>query len=234
MEEDYDYSYSAAEALPQERAAFIRRTYTHVALAVAAFALTETFFFVSGVADVFIGTLRYGGRLSWLVVLGAFMGISWIADRWARSDVSVATQYLGLAVYVVAEAFIFIPMIAIAAAYGGSETISKAGIVAIGLFLGLTGVVFLTRVDFSFLRSILAIGGMVALATIVASVIFGFTLGSLFAFIMVGFAATSILYNTSNVLNAYRPTQHVAASLTLFASIALLFWYLLSIFSSDD
>ena len=104
----------------------------------------------------------------------------------------------------------------------------------LGLFLGLTATVFLTRSDFSFLGPILAIGGFVALGFIIASAIFGFSLGSLFAFVMVAFAGTAILYNTSNVLHKYNPNQHVAASLTLFASIALLFWYILSIFSSRD
>ncbi|MEM6329409.1 MAG: permease, partial [Planctomycetota bacterium] len=32
-------------------------------------------------------------------------------------------------------------------------------------------------------------------------------------------------YDTSNVMHHYQPGQHVAASLSLFASVALLFWY---------
>ncbi|MCB1317091.1 MAG: Bax inhibitor-1 family protein, partial [Leptospiraceae bacterium] len=46
---------------------------------------------------------------------------------------------------------------------------------------------------------------------------------------MVLFASGMILYTTSNVLHHYHPTQHVAASLALFASVALLFWYILRI-----
>jgi FtsH-binding integral membrane protein len=142
---------------------------------------------------------------------------------------------LGLGLYVVAEAVIFVPMIGIAMyASGDFSVLGKAGIVTIGLFLGLTATVFLTRSDFSFLGPILAIGGFVALGFIVASAIFGFSLGSLFAFVMVAFAGTAILYNTSNVLHQFNTNQHVAASLTLFASIALLFWYILSIFSSRE
>ena len=114
------------------------------------------------------------------------------------------------------------------------DVIPKAGIVTLGLFLGITAVVFLTRTDFSFLGPIIAIGGFVALGFIVASLIFGFSLGSIFAFVMVAFAGTAILYETSNVLHRYNTNQHVAASLTLFAAIALLFWYILSIFSSRD
>jgi FtsH-binding integral membrane protein len=53
---------------------------------------------------------------------------------------------------------------------------------------------------------------------------------------MIAYAAGAILYNTSNVLHHYRPDQHVAASLALFASVALLFWYVLQlvIALSDD
>jgi hypothetical protein len=65
---------------------------------------------------------------------------------------------------------------------------------------------------------------------IVASILFGFNLGVLFASVMVVMAAASILYNTSNVLHRYHPGQHVAASLSLFASVALLFWYILRLF----
>lgn len=225
---------SAANALPEERARFIRKTYLHLAAAILAFVALEVFLFASGAAYQLMSVLRLGGSMSWLLVLGAFMGVSWLAGSWANSQTSKPMQYVGLALYVVAEAVIFIPMLFLASNFGGGDVIVKAGIVTIGLFLGITSVVFLTRTDFSFLGPIIAIGGFVALGFIVASILFGFSLGSLFAFVMVAFAGTAILYETSNVMHRYHPTQHVAASLTLFASIALLFWYILSIFSSRD
>lgn len=228
------YGQSAANAAPEARAAFIRKTYLHLAGAILAFIVLETFLFMSGAAHTIASTML-GGSFSWLIVLGAFMGVSYLAGWWANSQTSKAMQYLGLGLYVVAEAIIFVPLLYIVANFaGGGDVILKAGVVSIGLFLGLTAVVFLTRSDFSFLGPILAIGGFVALGFIVASIIFGFSLGSLFAFIMVAFAGTAILYETSNVLHKYHPTQHVAASLTLFAAIALLFWYIITIFSSRD
>ena len=226
---------SAADALPEQRARFIRNTYLMLALAILAFVVVEGFLWMSGAAVAILSVLSLGGSVGWLVVLAAFMGVSWMANRWAMSDTSNVTQMLGLGLYVVAEAVIFVPMIGIAIYASGDFTVlAKAGIVTMGLFLGLTATVFLTRSDFSFLGPILAIGGFLALGFIVASAIFGFSLGSLFAFVMVAFAGTAILYNTSNVLHQYNTNQHVAASLTLFASIALLFWYILSIFSSRD
>lgn len=226
---------TAAEAAPVERAAFIRRTYTLLALAILAFIGVEAFFFATPIAGLVASVIFSGGAIGWLLVLGLFMGVSFLANRWAVSNTSVATQYLGLGIFIIAEAIIFIPLIMVATYYSGDGSVLlKAGIVTIGLFLGITMTVFITRSDFSFLGPILAIGGFAALGFIIASAIFGFTLGTVFAFVMVAFAGTAILYETSNVLHKFNTNQHVAASLTLFASVALLFWYILSIFSSRD
>jgi FtsH-binding integral membrane protein len=224
------YNYTAAEALPQERASFIRKTYAHLAGAILLFILMETYLVVSG-AGMWIAQTMLGGNFSWLIVLGAFMGISMLAQWWANSQTSKPLQYMGLLLYTVAEAIIFLPLLFLAAIRtGGGEIIMQAGIVTLGLFAGLTAVVFLTRKDFSFLAPVLTIGGFLALGFIVASILFGFSLGNLFAFVMVAFAAGAILFDTSNVLHRYRTDQHVAASLSLFASVALLFWYILRIF----
>ena len=224
------YGNTVAEALPGERAAFIRKTYAHLAGAVLAFILLETYLIISGAGDYMARTML-GGRFSWFIDLGAFMGISMLANWWANSQTSRPLQYMGLALYVVAETVIFMPLLYLAQARtGDASLIAQAGIITGGLFAGLTAVVFLSRKDFSFLGPILAIGGFVALGFIAASLLFGFSLGNLFAFVMVIFAGGAILYDTSNILHKYRPDQHVAASLSLFASVALLFWYVLRIF----
>lgn len=226
---------SAAEALPAQRAQFIRKTYLLLAAAIMAFIVVEGFLFASGAAATIATVIFSGGMMGWLVVLGLFMGVSFLANRWATSETSRSVQYFGLGLFVIAEAVIFVPLITVATYYSGDASVLvKAGVVSLGLFLGITATVFITRSDFSFLGPILAIGGFAALGFIVASALFGFTLGNVFAFIMVAFAGTAILYETSNVLHRFNTNQHVAASLTLFASIALLFWYILSIFSSRD
>ena len=226
---------SAAEALPENRAQFIRKTYLLLAAAIVAFIVVEAFLFVSGAADMIASVMFSGGAMGWLLVLGLFMGVSFLANRWATSETSKATQLFGLGIFVVAEAVIFVPLIFMATYYAGDTSVLlKAGIVTLGLFLGITATVFITRSDFSFLGPIIAIGGFTALGFIVASAIFGFSLGTIFAFVMVAFAGTAILYETSNVLHRFNTNQHVAAALALFASIALLFWYLLTIFSSRD
>ena len=69
---------------------------------------------------------------------------------------------------------------------------------------------------------------------IVAGVIFGFELGTFFSVAMIGLAGAAILYDTSNVLHHYPEDRYVAASLELFASVALMFWYVLQLFMSRD
>ena len=224
---------SAAEASPANRAQFIRKTYLLLAAAVLAFIVVEAFLFVTGAATAIASVIFAGGSIGWLLVLGLFMLISFLANRWATSDTSKATQFFGLGIFVVAQAIIFVPLIYLVTYYAGDTSVLlKAGIVTLGLFLGITAVVFITRSDFSFLGPILVIAGFCALGFIVASALFGFSLGTVFAFVMVAFAGTAILYETSNVLHRFNTNQHVAAALALFAAVALLFWYILSIFGS--
>ena len=225
---------SAADALPVERAEFIRKTYIHLAGAIALFTVVTAYLVGSG-RGLWIAQTMLGGPYSWLVVLMLFMGVSWLAQSWARSTTSKYMQYMGLVLYTLAESVIFLPLLFLAAVKSGDlSIIVQAGVVTGGLFLGLTAVVFLTRKNFSFLGPILAVGGFVALGFIVSGIFFGFGLGSVFAFAMVAFAGGAILYQTSNILHEYRTDQPVAASLALFASVALLFWYVLTIFMRRD
>jgi len=217
-----------AEAAPEARAEFIRRTYTHLAMAILAFIGLEVIFFQSGLARSLSAAVYGAGRIGWLVVLFGFMGVSWMADKWAHSSTSLGIQYTGLSVYVLAESLIFVPILYYASLLPG-DIIPMAAIITGLLFLGLTVTAFTTRKDFSFLGPILTIGGCVALGIIVASCLFGFNLGLLFSGAMVLFAAGAILYYTSNILLHYNTEQYVAASLSLFASVALLFWYVLRI-----
>jgi FtsH-binding integral membrane protein len=175
--------------------------------------------------------LMVGTRYGWLVVLGLFMFVSYIAESWARSAVSPITQYLGLGLYVVAQSIIFVPLLYIARIYDPG-IITSAGTATLGLFGVLTAVVFITRKDFSFLRTVLVFGSFAALGLIVVAILFQFSLGPIFTYAMIALACGYILYHTSNVMHHYRIGQHVAAALALFASVALLFWYILQLFMS--
>lgn len=229
--EDYTQTYNpAAVAAPADRATFIRRTYAHVAVALGLFAFLEAALIRAGFGEAMINMLA-GSNYSWLLVMVAFMAVSWVADRWAQSDTSQGMQYVGLGLYIVAEAVIFLPLITIASIWQPGVLV-QAGVITLALVAALTAVAFITKKDFSFLGPILMIGGFVAIGVIVCSILFGFNLGTVFSSIMILFAGGSVLYSTSNIMHRYRVDQHVAASLSLFASIALLFWYVLRLLMS--
>jgi FtsH-binding integral membrane protein len=226
----------AAQADADERTTFITKTYLHLAGAIALFVILEAVLLgLPGVKELAL-SLMFRSQLGWLVVLGLFMLVSYVAQSWAMSAVSPAKQYAGLGLYVVAEAIIFLPLLAIAdgvaESRGQGGVIAPAAVTTLGLFAVLTAVVFATRKDFSFLRAILMFGGFAAMGFIVVAAIFGFALGPIFTYAMIALACGYILYHTSNVMLHYRIGQHVAAALALFASVALLFWYILQLFMS--
>ena len=166
------------------------------------------------------------------MILGGFSLLGWFSRGLAAKADEIGTQYAGLGIYVVAQALIFAPLLFIAAYFSDPTVIPTAAILTLLMFAGLTAIAFTTKTDFTFLGGILKIGGFVALGLILCSVFFGFTLGLLFSVVMVVFASAAILYDTSKVMNHYSSNQYVAASLELFASVALLFWYILRIVMS--
>ena len=217
---------TAAELGVDRRAVFITRVYVHLTAALFAFAAVEVVLFKSGAAE---GIMRAISGTSWLLVLGAFMLTGWLASRAAHMSTSMGVQYAALGGFVLAEAIIFVPLLYVADRMAPGA-ISSAAIVTYLGFAGLTAFVMITRRDFSFLRGILVWGGILALVAIVASVLFGANLGTWFSVAMVGFAGAAILYDTSNVLHHYPEDRYVAAALELFASVAMMFWYVLRLF----
>lgn len=217
----------------ERRVAFYKKTYTHVALAVLIFIVAEYLFFQSPMIVNF--ALSLIGGWSWLLLLGGFMLITNYAEGLALKSEDKNIHYIALIIYAIAEAFIFIPLLFMAfSMIDGVEVLQKAAVMTISLFIGLSAVVIITKKDFSFLRSALMIGFVLALGLIVAGTIFGFDLGLWFSVAMVALAAGSILYSTSNMVHKYHEDQYVAAALGLFASLMLLFWYILRIFMSRD
>jgi len=221
-----------ANAAETERANFIKRTYLHLGGAILAFAILETLLIQSGIAANFVAMLS-GSKWSWLIVLAVFMGVSMLADHWAHSSISREKQYLGLGLYTVAEAVIFMPLIYMAQARA-DDVLLHAAVITVALVAGLTFTAFSTKINFSFMGRFLMIGGFIAMGIIVAAMLFGFSLGLWFSGAMILFAAASVLYSTSNIIHEYHTEQHVAASLSLFSSVGLLFWYVLQFLMAFD
>ncbi len=212
------------------RAAFLTRTYTHLLGAILLFAGIEVFLFTSGLA-VPMAEAMLG--VSWLLVLGGFVVVSWFASRAAATAESKAAQYAALGGFVLAEAIIFVPLLVMAAYSVGPSVIGAAAWTTLLGFSVLTAIVFFTGKDFSFLGGIVKWGMGLALVAIVVGVLTGFNLGTWFSVAMIGLAGAAILYDTSKVMRDFPEDRYVAASLTLFASVALMFWYVLRLFMAN-
>lgn len=223
-----DYLSAPVSSLEADaRGTFITRTYLHLFGAIGVFTLIEVFLFKSGFAEAFTVFLA-SMPMSWLLVLGGFVGASWLATRVAHTAGSRGAQYAALAGFILAEAIIFAPLLFIANMKADGLIGSAAGITMIG-FGVLTGIVFYTRKDFSFLRSVIVWGGVIAMAAIFGAILFNFSLGVWFFIAMIALAGGAILYDTSNVLHHYPEDRYVGAALQLFASMALMFWYVLQL-----
>jgi FtsH-binding integral membrane protein len=205
------------------RAQFITRTYTHVVGGILGFILVELALFESGAAET---VARFMFSFPWFLILGAFMLVGWLATRTAQTSTSLGMQYFSYAAYVVVEALIFVPLLYIANAKAPGAIDSATLVTALGA-AGLMLVAHRTRKDFSFLRAILMWGGVLAIVAMIGGAIFGFQLGTWFSVAMIGFAGAAVLYDTSNIIHVYPEDRYVAAAMQLFASIALMFWYVL-------
>jgi FtsH-binding integral membrane protein len=217
----------AIDAAQSERVAFIRRTYLHVGGAIVAFAILLAAL-LNFVPPETMQRIFFGSKWSWLIVIGGFMAITYLAQNMANSQTSVGTQYVGLGLYVLAEALLFWPMIWLVTTMPNmTGVLPQAVVLTLALAAGLTMSVFITKADFSWMRSALVVGGWVAFGIILLSMFGFFSLGIVFIVAMIALMCGFILYETSNVLHHYNTNQHVAAALAIFASLATLFWWIL-------
>lgn len=221
------YRESAATARTSDRVAFIKKTYALVALAFFVFVGLEALLIKTGVG-LEIAKTMWASPWSCLVLMGLFIGAGFLARSLARSEASPAVQLLGLFIEVAAFAIIFLPLMLICSMVPKLNDVPlQAGLLTLIVVGGLTATVFVSKKDFSFLGGILCTLAWVALGVIVLAIIFGFSLGIWFSAAMIALACGWILYDTSNVLHHYPTNAHVPAALELFASIALLFYYIM-------
>jgi len=251
-----------ADAPAADRAAFFRRTYGLVAIGFAAFAaLLYVFFqgfeFQQGLRGIRAATYGTGiaasvfgglqsmmqsmGSWSMLLVMLAFWGATTVAQSLAFNRSSRGTQYAGLGLYVVLEALIFIPLIGYviissvdkSGVSHAADVLRPAGIVTFGMIAGLTALVFMTNLDFSFLKVAIVLGSFAALAVVIVAAIAApnIQLGTWFSIAMIVLMATVILYQTNEIKNTLETDQHVAAAFILFSSFVTLLFYVIRFFA---
>lgn len=209
---------------------FLRKTYAHLMGAVVAFVVLEVLLFQSGIALVLAPIMAN----NWLIVIGGFMLLGWLSNYLTSKHSSLKMQYVEMGVTVLLQALIFIPLLVYAVYFSDASVLTSAVMVTLAIFGVMTAIVAYSGKDFSFIGPFLAVLGVAALLAIIGSVLFSVTLGFYFSLAMVVFAAGTVLYQTSKVVHLYGEGEHVSAATGLFSSVALLFYYVVSVFISRE
>lgn len=210
------------------RTAFMGRVYARLVAGVAAFVLIELYLFTSGLA---VAITEFVFSTSWLLILGGFMVVSWLANSVALRATTPGSQWGGYLLLVAANALIFAPMLVIAEVQVPG-TVAAAGQYSIGGFVILSVIAHRSARDFTWLGATLRWFGVLALVAIVLAVLTGSALGTWFSLAMIGFAGAAILYETQVILRETPPGRETVAAMALFSSLALMFWYVLRLLMS--
>jgi FtsH-binding integral membrane protein len=205
------------------RTAFMGRVYARLVAGVAAFVLIELYLFTSGLA---VAITEFVFSTSWLLILGGFMVVSWLANSVALRATTPGSQWGGYLLLVAANALIFAPMLVIAEVQVPG-TVAAAGQYSIAGFVILSVIAHRSARDFTWLGATLRWFGVLALVAIVIAVVTGSDLGTWFSLAMIGFAGAAILYETQVILRETPPGRETVAAMALFSSLALMFWYVL-------
>jgi uncharacterized protein len=210
------------------RSEFLIRVYQHLVAAIVAFVAVEALLIETGAAKAMYDWLDGNGYM-WLAVLGGFMVGSWIATNAAHDILQPSRQYAGLFGLAGLYAVLFAPFLhyIFEVRTDGTATVTAAALITAMGFGGLTAVGLTTRADLSFLRPLVLWGFVGALLLIVSAVLFGFELGVWFSVGMIFLAGVSILYQTQTIMRRYPSEAYVGAAVQLFASVMILFWYVL-------
>jgi FtsH-binding integral membrane protein len=226
-------SFQPVAALDEKtRSDFIVRVYQHLLVAIGVFVAMEALLINLGAAEAMYDFLA-GASAAWLLLLGGFMVVSWLATTAAHDVLNPSRQYGGLFALAAAEALIFAPFLhyLFEVSGDGAATVGSAAVITAIGFGGLTLVALTTRKDLSFIRPMLLWGGICAVVLIVAAVLFGLALGIWFSVAMIALAGGSILYQTQTIMRHYPAEAYVGAAVQLFASVMMLFWYVLRLVS---
>jgi FtsH-binding integral membrane protein len=210
-----------AESDNVARRSFITSTYFNLFLGVIAFVIANYLLIISGFAAVI--TKFYSGNI-WVSIVAAlaFGFITSFFLSFTASNNSKAIQYFGLFAFAGIEALFVVPVIYFAT-IGNAALLMPATLFTLGFFLLMTGIVYYTGIDFSFMRSFLMFAGIASIIIIIVSLLTGFNLGIFFTGFLILLSCGYILYDTSNILNNYHANQPVAAATALLGSLVMLF-----------
>src|SRR6202046_3881058 len=92
-------------AQADSRSVFITRTYTHLVGGILGFILVELGLFESGLAGPIV---RFVLGFNWILILGAFMLVGWLASRTAQTSTSIGIKSFAYGCDVVADGFLFV------------------------------------------------------------------------------------------------------------------------------
>ena len=229
MSQNVNYLAPVAQGSVEDRSTFIWKCYAHVVGAILVFAGIQGYLIQTGIAAN-IAVISAGNPL---LTFGAFVLVAWGGTHLAHKLESIQMQYAVFAVFIFVYAVVFSPLLLMAVTYAPGMIDTAAGITVLAS-IGLIATVMITRKDFSFLRGMLIWVGMLALVGIIGSIAFGFHMGTWFSVAMIGFAGAAILYDTSNIMHHYPQDRYVAAAMSLFASIAMMFLYILRLLMARD
>ncbi|MEZ4446505.1 MAG: Bax inhibitor-1 family protein [Polyangiaceae bacterium] len=239
----------SVEALGAQRVKYLRRVYSLLAMASivavicgwAAINVGPTMAVRNGDGPVVevswaVGTLITNSGLMYLA-----FGILFVATAVA-SAVSRIKVVNVIALYLVAAimGLQLAPMVFAATYFAGigdtltANPVRDAGIMTVATFVGITGYVFVTRKDFSYLKASLSMGfwvifGACILTFVFDSEIFALAVASAGALLSAGF----LLYVTSYIFRNSEMDDPVGDALALLVQLRNLFMFLLRIFMSS-
>jgi FtsH-binding integral membrane protein len=214
---------SQSTALVDERIGFLGRTYGSLALCIGAGAIGA--YASQGMAFPY--------EHPWMMLFIMMGGIFLVQGvRHVRG-----LNMLALLGFGAITGMAIAPLVAFVAAKSGM-LVTQAFMTTAVSFVGLTAYTFISRKDFSFLKGFVWTG-LIALIVLGLSNYFFFESPALaLAGSGVGVLLFSafILYDTSNILRTYPNDEHIAAALTLYLDVFLLFQNLLYLFGmmSDE
>ena len=225
MSYDIEGRYFTAQAGLQARISFIRSVYLWLmgGFGVAALAALGAYVTV----PLWVKGMQAMGRLFMWLLFGAQMGAIFFATAVSRKrplNIVAYALFTGLSGFIAGMIALMV-----ASASGFATVLAAAGMTAAD-FLLLTGTVFVTKKDFSFLRSFVVVGIAIMFFGGLAAALFHLgTLSLVISAVAVIACSAKLLYDTSAMLRTEDFGDPAGFALSLFVSLYNIFVSLLNL-----